>query len=54
MCNTIQSERGKEITKMFYWYTFEDGYAVCVKGFSKNELIRETRKHGCLVSKVPA
>ena len=39
---------------MFYWFTFEDGYAVCVKGFSKNELIHETRKHGCLVSKVPA
>jgi len=39
---------------MFYWFTFEDGYSVCVKGFSKNELKWEILKHGKLVSKVKA
>lgn len=37
--------------KKFYWYTFEDGYSVCVKGFSKQELLIEESKHGKLVSK---
>lgn len=39
---------------MFYWFTFEDGYSVCVKGFSKRELVWETLKHGKIVSKVLA
>lgn len=39
---------------MFYWFTFEDGYAVCVKGFSKQEMKVEIRKHGRLLSKVRA
>lgn len=39
---------------MFYWFTFEDGYAVCVKGFSKQEMAVEVRKHGRLLSKVRA
>lgn len=36
---------------MFYWYTFADGYRVCVKGFSKSELKREIIKHGELIRK---
>lgn len=39
---------------MFYWFTFEDGYSVCVKGFSKQEMKVENRKHGKLISKVMA
>lgn len=39
---------------MFYWFTFEDGYSVAVKGFSKHELKVEEAKHGKLVSKRPA
>ena len=39
---------------MFYWFTFEDGYSVCAKGFSKTEMAHEVRKHGKLVRKVPA
>ena len=37
---------------MFYWFTFEDGYEVCCKGFSKQEI--EVRKHGKLIAKTPA
>ena len=36
-----------EIT--YYWYTFEDGYKVCVRGFSENELKIEIAKHGKVV-----
>lgn len=36
----------------FYWYTFTDGYRVCVRGFSKQELSIEERKHGRLISVV--
>lgn len=39
---------------MYYWYTFEDGYRVCVKGFSKNELAWEVKKHGKLITKEQA
>ena len=39
---------------MFYWFTFEDGYSVCAKGFSKLEMAHEVRKHGKMVSKVRA
>ena len=39
---------------MFYWFTFEDGYATCVKGMSKNEMVHEVLKHGKLISKEPA
>ena len=39
---------------MFYWFTFEDGYSVCVKGFSKRELAWEIRKHGKVVFKILA
>ena len=34
----------------FYWYTFTDGYKVCVRGFSRQELSVEESKHGKLVS----
>ena len=36
---------------MFYRFVFADGYAVCVKGFSKQELRVEEKKHGKLVKK---
>lgn len=39
---------------MFYWFTFEDGYSTCVKGFSRIELKHEVIKHGKLISKVRA
>jgi hypothetical protein len=39
---------------MFYWFLFEDGYQVCAKGFSKQELRIEERKHGKLVGKMCA
>ena len=35
----------------YYWFTFEDGYYVCVKGFSKQELKVEVSKHGKLLRK---
>lgn len=35
----------------YYWFTFEDGYSVCVRGFSKHELAVEESKHGKLVVK---
>lgn len=33
----------------YYWFTFADGYSVCVRGFSSQELAVEERKHGKLV-----
>lgn len=39
---------------MFYWFTFADGYSVCVKGFSKQELRIEEYKHGKVVKKEKA
>lgn len=39
---------------MFYWFTFADGYSVCVRGFSKQELCVEERKHGKLNNKKKA
>ena len=35
----------------YYWFTFADGYSVCVRGFSKRELAVEESKHGKLVRK---
>ena len=37
-----------------YWYEFEDGYMVCVKGFSRSELRYEIQKHGKLISQTKA
>lgn len=36
----------------FYQYTFADGYKVCTRGFSAQEMRVEVRKHGKLISKV--
>ena len=33
----------------YYWFTFIDGYSVCVRGFSKQELRVEENKHGKLL-----
>ena len=38
----------------YYWYTFEDGYKCCVRGFSENELKVEIAKHGKVVRVVKA
>ena len=38
----------------YYWFTFADGYSVCVRGFSKQELRVEENKHGKLLRKVEA
>lgn len=37
---------------MFYLFIFEDGYRVMTKGFSRQELKVEIRKHGELIMKV--
>ena len=36
---------------MFYWFIFADGYEVCAKGLSRQELKVEERKHGKLIAK---
>lgn len=38
----------------FYWFTFADGYAVCCRGFSRQELRSEVLKHGKLISQTLA
>ena len=35
----------------YFWFTFADGYSVCVRGFSKQEFAVEESKHGKLVEK---
>ena len=41
--------------KMKYdWFEFADGYSVCVRGFSKQELKVEESKHGKLLRTVEA
>lgn len=35
----------------YYWFTFADGYRVCTRGFSKQELQAEENKHGKLIKK---
>ena len=39
---------------MFYWFIFEDGYEVCVRGFDRIELQHEEQRHGKLIRKVAA
>lgn len=39
---------------MFYWFEFEDGYRLCVKGLSKQELRVEEQKHGKVIKKEKA
>lgn len=39
------------MTDRYYWFTFADGYSVCVRGFSNQELKVEEMKHGKLVKK---
>lgn len=39
---------------MFYWFEFEDGYRLCVKGLSKQELRIEENKHGKVIKKEKA
>lgn len=53
---STDKERGnkKMANAKFYWFTFEDGYRVAVRGFSKQELRVEEYKHGKLISKVLA
>jgi len=38
----------------YYWFTFADGYRVCARGFSTQELRVKEAKHGKLVSRTPA
>lgn len=38
----------------FYWFTFEDGYRCCARGFSVHELRIEQAKHGKLLFKSKA
>ena len=39
---------------MFYWFEFEYGYRLCVKGLSKQELRIEEQKHGKFIKKEKA
>jgi hypothetical protein len=39
---------------MFYWFTFEDGYRECTRGYGRNERAHMERKHGKIVDKTPA
>lgn len=36
---------------MYYWFIFTDGYEVCARGFNKQELQVQERKHGKLIKK---
>lgn len=36
---------------MFYWFYFEDGYRVCTRGMSANELRYTEQAHGKLMYK---
>ena len=38
----------------YYWLEFADGYSVCVRGFSKQELKVEKSKHRKLLRRVEA
>lgn len=38
----------------FYWFTFADGYRFAAPGMSRVERAAEERRHGKLISKVPA
>ena len=38
-------------TVKFYWFYFEDGFSVCVRGFSKQEMSVMVAKHGRLIGK---
>ena len=35
----------------YYWFTFADGYTVCTRGFSSQELKVEELKHGKLIER---
>ena len=53
--DTRVKQRKEDEWKMkYYWFTFSDGYSVCAKGFSKQELRVEENKHGVLLRKVEA
>lgn len=39
-------------SKTYNWYYFADGYYVCARGFSSNELKVEEQKHGSLVETI--
>ena len=38
----------------FYWFTFEDGYRYCTRAMDRAERAAAIRKHGKIISKVPA
>ena len=40
--------------KRWYWFTFADGYRECCAGYDRIEKMHAERKHGKIVSKVPA
>ena len=53
-CKVGKYEKGRREKMKYYWFTFADGYSVCAKGFSKQELRVEENKHGKLLRKVEA
>lgn len=42
------------VKNTFYWFTFEDGYRCCARGFSAQERRCEEGKHGKIISKTEA
>lgn len=49
--NTESEGKVMAKTRFFYWFTFEDGYTVGVRGLSKNELAHLEKVHGKLIDK---
>ena len=50
----VPERRQVMASKVWKWYFFEDGYAVCTRGLDKVELQAEVRKHGKLLGTRPA
>jgi len=60
-CGIIISQGGKtsqiktrQVGKMFYWFTFEDGYRECVRGYDRIEKQHMIHRHGKIVKKEKA
>lgn len=46
-CKRCETEFEGE--RIFYWFTFEDGYRTCCRGFDEIEMAHEVLKHGKLI-----
>jgi hypothetical protein len=50
-CGIVEIDKREEIRKMFYWFTFADGYCECVRGYDRVEKKHMEMKHGKIVRK---